>query len=67
MNKTIKEIQQKFKKIPCPNCSNKLLAMVDGVEKGIENYKCQVCKAVVTYDHENNKVLEVKKKTKAQD
>lgn len=63
-SKTIKEITQKYKKIPCPNCENKLIAMVNGVDKGIEQYKCQVCKAIITYDHEQGKVLEIQRKTK---
>lgn len=62
MNKTIREITQKYRKIPCPNCSNRLIAMVNGVDKGIESYKCQVCKAIITYDHGTNKVLNIKKK-----
>lgn len=64
MNKTIKEITQKYHKIPCPNCPNKLIAMVNGVDKGIESYKCQVCKAVITYDHANKKVVNINRKTR---
>lgn len=62
--KTIKEITQKYKKIPCPNCANKLIAVVNGVNSGVERYKCQVCKAIITYDHKNQKVLDIERKTK---
>lgn len=64
MSKNLKEINQKYKKIPCPNCQNRLLAMVDGVDKGVESYKCQVCKATVVYDHAKQEVVEIKRKTK---
>lgn len=50
----------KYEKIPCPNCANKIIAMVSGVVDGIEIYKCQVCKALTTYDHNGQKVLSVK-------
>lgn len=60
--KTVKQVTQKYKKIPCPNCENKLIALVDGVDKGIEKYKCQVCKAIITYNHESGEVLEVERK-----
>ena len=63
-SKTIKEMTQKYKKIPCPNCANKLIAMVDGVDNGIEQYKCQVCKAIITYDHKDKKVLNIERKIK---
>lgn len=63
-SKTIKEITQKYKKIPCPNCSNSLIAMVNGVDKGIEKYKCQVCKAIITYDHATSEVLDIERKVK---
>lgn len=53
---------QKFKKIACPNCANKLIAMIDGVDNGIEQYKCQVCKAIITYNHKSNKVESIEKK-----
>lgn len=61
-NKTVKQLTNKYTKIPCPNCSNKLIALVDGVTNGVEKYKCQVCKAIITYDHTNKKVLDIKKK-----
>lgn len=63
-NRPIKEITQKYKKIPCPNCANKLIAMVNGVDNGIEQYKCQVCKAVITYDHKQGKVINIERKTR---
>lgn len=63
-SKSIKERTQKYKKIPCPNCANKLIAFVDGVDNGIEKYKCQVCKAIITYDHKNQQVIEIERKTR---
>lgn len=62
--KTVKQMTQKYKKIPCPNCQNKLIALVCGVSDGVEKYKCQVCKAIITYDHGTNTVLEIEKKIK---
>lgn len=56
--------KQSFKKIPCPNCKNTLIAMVNGVEDGIEKYKCQVCKSIITYDHKEKKYLNIERKTK---
>lgn len=51
----------KYTKIPCPNCANKIIAMINSVDVGTEIYKCQICKALVTYSHTDNKVIDIKK------
>ncbi len=48
-----------YLKIPCPNCANKIIGMVSNVESGIEIYKCQICKALITYDHSSKNVEKV--------
>lgn len=62
--KITEQLTHKYKKIPCPNCSNKLIAVVYGVNDGIEKYKCQVCKAIITYDHKNSTVIDIERKNK---
>lgn len=55
------EIKKQYEKIPCPNCANKIIAMVDSINNGCEIYKCQVCKALITYNHLTKSVISIKK------
>ena len=38
---------------------NKIIGMVSNVESGKEVYKCQICKALITYDHSSKNVEKV--------